>query len=194
MRQTALILITLLISTIISLPTYAAWQLDNKSSQLNFTSVKKGSVAENHYFSTIKGDINQQAQINISVDLSSVKTNIAIRDERMKTFLFETKKFSSAEFTAQLDNSLIKTLKVGEPQLVSVNGSLNFHGFKQAITIEVSVVKLSADKLLVNTIKPFFIKADAFGLVAGINKLKSLAALPSINHVVPVSFSVIFTR
>ena len=51
---------------------------------------------------------------------------------------------------------------------------------------------LTADKILVNTVKPFFMNADAYGVVAGINKLKALASLPSINTVVPVSFSVTF--
>ena len=41
-------------------------------------------------------------------------------------------------------------------------------------------------------IKPFFIRADAFDVVAGINKLKELASLSSIDYVVPVSFSVTF--
>jgi polyisoprenoid-binding protein YceI len=194
MRQTALILLTLLVTALTSLPTFAAWQLDVKNSQLNFISVKKGAIAEHHYFASIKGDINEQAQLNISVDLASVNTNIAIRDERMKTFLFETDKYSSAQFYAQLDKSLLKALQVGERQVVNVSGTIDFHGVKQALAIEVSVVKLTADKILVNTNKPFFIKADAFGLVAGINKLKSLASLPSINYVVPVTFSVIFTR
>jgi dihydrodipicolinate synthase/N-acetylneuraminate lyase len=71
---------------------------------------------------------------------------------------------------------------------------LDFHGEQQTIMLDVSVIKLSADKILVNTIKPFFIQADAYGVVAGINKLKELASLPSINYVVPVSFSVTFTR
>jgi hypothetical protein len=112
----------------------------------------------------------------------------------MKKFLFETDKYSSANFTTQLDKELINTLKTGQNQQLSLSGTLDFHGLQQVVTIDVSVVKLSADKILVNTIKPFFIKADAFSVVAGINKLKELASLPSIDYVVPVSFSVTFTR
>ncbi len=194
MRQTAFIFATLLATAITSLPAFADWNLDNSHSQLSFISVKKGTIAESHHFASFKGTMDEHAKVNVKVDLTSVNTNIAIRDERMKTFLFETDKFSSAEFTAQLDQALIKTLKVGERQQLNVNGTLDFYGVKQEITLEVSVVKLSVDKIMVNTTKPFFIKADAFGIVEGINKLKSLAALPSINYVVPVSFSVVFKR
>lgn len=193
MRQTALIFITLLVVTT-SLPALAAWKLDNSSSQLNFMSVKKETIAENHSFAKLSGDIDENAQVNISVDLASVNTNIAIRDDRMKSFVFETSKYSSATFTTVLDKSLLKSLNIGEDKKLSITGKVAFHGQQQTVTIDVSVVKLSTDKILVNTTRPFFIQADAFGVVAGINKLKELASLPSINYVVPVSFSVLFTR
>ena len=194
MRHTVFIFATLLATAITSVPALANWELDNSQSQLSFISVKKGTIAETHHFASFNGAMDEHAKVNVMVDLTSVNTNIAIRDDRMKTFLFETDKFSSAEFTAQLDQALIKALKVGERQQLNVNGTIDFHGVKQGVSIEVSVVKLSVDQLMVNTTKPFFIKADAFGIVEGINKLKSLAALPSINYVVPVSFSVVFNR
>jgi polyisoprenoid-binding protein YceI len=112
----------------------------------------------------------------------------------MKKYLFETEKYSSANFTTQLDKTLLKGLQVGQNKQLSLSGTVDFHGLQQAVTIDVNVVKLTADKILVNTIKPFFIKADAFGVVAGINKLKELASLPSIDYVAPVSFSITFIR
>lgn len=194
MRQSTLTLFTLLIVTTFSLPSLAAWKLDNNNSRLNFISVKKSAIAENHSFAKLSGSIDKHAQVNITVDLASVITNIAIRDERMKKFVFETDKYRSAKFSAQLENSILEALTVGQEQKLNVAGIIDFHGQQQAISIDVSVVKLTKDKILVNTLKPFFIKADAFNLVAGINKLKALASLPSIDYVVPVSFSVIFTQ
>ena len=194
LRNISSILISLLLTTTVSLPALATWKLDNENSQLSFMSVKKGSIAENHSFSKLAGIITEQAQVNISVDLSSVNTNIAIRDDRMKAFVFETDTYSTANFTAALESSLLKSLVIGEDKNLTISGVLSFHGEQQTIMLDVSVIKLNADKILVNTIKPFFIQADAYGVVAGINKLKELASLPSIDYVVPVSFSVTFTR
>ena len=194
MRKSTLTLLTMLTCALTSLPTLAAWQLDNSNSQLNFISVKKGTVAENHRFTSIAGDINNQGNVSIKVDLASVDTKVAIRDERMKKFVFETNKYTSAMFHAQLDNKAITTLNIGDSYTTTVKGTLNFHGQSQDIIVDVNVSKLNGNKLFVSTIKPFFIKADAYGVVAGINKLKALAKLPSINHVVPVSFSVTFTQ
>lgn len=194
MRKSTTILLTLFSLALVSLPSLAAWKLDNENSRLNFVSVKKASIAENHSFKKLEGSIDNNGKVNIKVDLTSVDTNIAIRDERMKKFLFESDKYLSALFNAQLDNKMLATLKVGESRVTSVSGTLNFHGQSQVIMIDVNVSKLSKDSLFVTTVKPFFIKADAFGIVAGINKLKELAALPSIDYVVPVNFSVTFTH
>lgn len=193
MRQISFILLTLII-TIISLPALGAWKLDNDNSRLTFTSVKKNTIAENHRFTQLKGSIDENARVSIVVDLSSVNTQIAIRDERMKNYLFETSKFSSAIFSAQLDKKQLKGLKKGQVKQFNVTGQLDFHGQQQDINIAVNVVKLNGGRMLVSTQQPFFIQAESFGLIAGINKLKELASLPSIDYVVPVSFSVVFTR
>ncbi len=194
MRKSTVTLLTIFSLAITSLPSLAGWQLDNKNSRLNFVSVKKGTVAENHHFSALEGSINKSGKVSIKVDLTSVDTNIVIRDERMKKFVFETEKFTSAMFDAQLDKDLLSTLNIGDSYVKTVTGNLSFHGQTQVVAIEVNVTKTNGKTLLVNTTKPFFIKADAYGVVAGINKLKELAALPSIDYVVPVSFSVIFTH
>ncbi|WP_085300690.1 YceI family protein [Cognaticolwellia mytili] len=192
MRKSTLTLITILSFALTSLPSFAGWQLDNKNSLLNFVSVKKGTVAENHHFSALEGSIDKSGKVSIKVDLTSVDTNIAIRDERMKTFVFETTEYTSAMFTTQLDKDLLSNLKVGKSDVKTVTGNLSFHGQNQEVTIEVNVSKINTKTLLVSTTKPFFIKADVYGVVAGINKLKELAALPSIDYVVPVNFSVTF--
>ena len=194
MRKSTLTLTTILFCSLLSLPSFAAWKLDNKNSLLNFVSVKKGTVAENHHFSALEGSIDKHGNVSIIVDLTSVNTNIAIRDERMKKFVFNTEKYTLATFDAQLDHTLLSTLSVGESNVKTVTGKLNFHGQSQNVAIQVNVIKLNAKTLMVTTTKPFFIKADAYGVVAGINKLKELAALPSIDYVVPVNFSVTFTQ
>ncbi len=194
MRKSILSLITFFLCSVISLSSFAGWHLDNKNSLLNFISVKKGAIAENHSFKTLEGSVDKNGQVNISVDLTSVDTNIAIRDERMKKFVFETQQYTSAVFNAQLDKQLLAKLSAGDSKMATINGTLNFHGHSQEVNFDVTVSKLNKDTLLVTTLKPFFIKADAYGIVAGINKLKELASLPSIDYVVPVSFSVTFTR
>lgn len=194
MRKSTLALITITSLALTSLSSFAGWKLDNENSLLNFVSVKKGTIAENHHFSALEGTIDKSDKVNIKVDLTSVNTSIAIRDERMKKFVFDTEQYAFATFNAQLEKGLLSKLNVGDSEVKTVAGNLSFHGQNQEVTIEVKVNKINEKTLLVSTTKPFFIKADAYGVVAGINKLKELAALPSIDYVVPVNFSVTFTH
>ena len=54
--------------------------------------------------------------------------------------------------------------------------------------------KVDADTLTVSTTAPTLIKAESFGLTAGIEALQKIAGLKSITTTVPVSFSVTFTQ
>lgn len=173
---------------------YAQWQLDNQQSQLNFISVKKSTVAENHRFTQLTGTIDKEGQLEVNVTLNSVDTKIAIRDERMKKFVFNTEQYSHAWFKTKLDNKLLASVSENKQLTTKVTGTLDFNGISQEMVIDVNVLKIGQNKLLVTTAQPFFIKADAFKVIAGINKLKELASLPSIDYVVPVSFSVVFVN
>ena len=55
-------------------------------------------------------------------------------------------------------------------------------------TATVTVYK-TEQGIKVNSIQPILINANDYGLLKGVEKLKSLAGLNSINIVVPVSFS-----
>ena len=65
MRQTALIFATLLATVFTSVPALAAWKLDNSHSQLSFISVKKGTVAETHHFTSFQGTMDEHAKVNV---------------------------------------------------------------------------------------------------------------------------------
>jgi len=182
------------LSILITAPAYSAWKLDSSKSSLTFVSIKKGTVAENHRFENFSGGINDNGLANVSIDLSSVDTKIAIRDQRMAEHLFETAKFAHANFSVQLSQKEIDVIASGSSKKMLLKGSLDLHGQQQMVTLKVMVLKLSEKNIVVTTLQPVIIKAEDFALVAGINKLKSLASLPSIAYSVPVSFVLTFTE
>lgn len=177
---------------LLSLPSFAHWQLDNDNSQLNFVSIKKEVIAEVHTFKGLSGDINDKGKVTFIVDLASVETNIAIRNERMTEYLFETDKFAQATFSTEVDKTILARVKLGESKKVALTGDIDLHGVSQSISTEVLVTKLSDGKVLVNSLQPVIINASAFGLTVGIEKLKSLASLANISFAVPVTFQLIF--
>lgn len=181
------IILISLISLLITQPAFAGMSLDNKLSSLHFVSIKKNTVAEVHHFKNISGSINDKGTANVVIELSSVETAIPVRNERLRSMLFETGKFPKATISV----SLGKTHKFTEPALVSVDAMLSLHGIEKPIKIDVVVVPFNKS-LVVSSAKPVVIQAEDFGLGGGIEALRNVAKLDSIASAVPVSFFLVF--
>lgn len=166
----------------------AEWQLDNAQSQLNFISIKKGDVAEVHHFDRLTGSLSDSGMFTVDIALDSVNTNIEIRDQRMREFLFDVADFPSATLTAQVQPELVTELSTGMSHSATIDAELSLHGQKQTLAIDVVVTKLSDSKLMLVSAKPLVVNVSEFDLTEGVEKLRELAGLPSISHAVPVSF------
>ncbi|HDY84979.1 MAG TPA: YceI family protein [Methylophaga sp.] len=164
------------------------WVIDSSDSQLNFISIKKTNIAEVHSFKQLQGSYDAQGQFVLDIDLASVDTNVAIRDDRMKKELFDVSKYSTAILTASIDTDLVDAIAEGASTHLTIDAKLNLHGVTKPLTLDVIVTRLVGAKLSVVSAKPVIINADDFELASGVNKLMELASLPSISHVVPVSF------
>ena len=175
-------------------PLSGEWSLDNTASHIAFVSVKSGKIAEAHSFKTLSGAVSDTGDVQISIELASVETNIDIRNERMREFLFETNTFPQADITAQLVPETLQGLKVGESSVRTLEAVLNLHGEDNDIQIDVSITRVSVDKIQVVSRTPIIIRADDFLLDAGLEKLREIANLPSITPEVPVTFSLVFTQ
>lgn len=171
---------------------FAQWDLSIDDSHINFISVKSLKVAEVHRFQEATGSINDSGQVELNIDLSSVQTNIDIRNDRMKTMLFDTANFLEAKITGVVDLEKVTNLKEGDTYTESVKLNLSLHGVSHQVTNQVQVTKLSGDRLLVSSVMPLVINASDYGLAEGIEQLRVIAGLPSISTAVPVTFSLIF--
>jgi len=172
----------------------ADWQLDNEASSLNFISIKKDKIAEVHSFKQMSGTIKADGVAIISIDLTSVETNIDIRNERMNSLLLETVKFPTASVSVVLDAPQLKALETGSSIVLPVELTLDLHGNSKPISAQVRVTGLEKGALLVSTQTPILLNAVDFGLTDGIAKLMEVAKLPSISTAVPVTFNLIFIQ
>lgn len=164
------------------------WQLDSDNSQLNFISTKKTHVSEIHQFKTLDGTIDDSGNVNITIDLASIDTKIPVRDERMTTFLFEIATYPVAVLKATIDPEAIDAIAEGASSELTVDATLELHGQTVPHTLDVVVMRLVGAKLSVVSVKPVLLNVTDFSLVAGVEKLRELASLPSISYTVPVSF------
>ncbi len=172
----------------------AAWSLNNEASHLNFVSIKKDTVAEVNSFREMSGSISDQGAVNLEIALASVDTAIAIRDERMRTMLFETGLFPKAQVSAKVDMASFTKLKAGQSHSEQIALTFALHGESKTFKANVTVVKLEGDRFMVTSTGPIIINAADFGLVKGIEALREIANLPAISAAVPVTLNLVFDK
>ncbi|TLS65549.1 YceI family protein [Mariprofundus erugo] len=183
-----------LFSMLLPLSAWASdWKLDTAHSSLNFVSIKKGSVGEVHHFNTLHGSIAGK-QANLTIDLASVETGVAVRNERMQSMLFDVSHFAEATITADISSVDLAALSAGVSTSATLPLTVNLHGIEKTISADVTVTGLAGGGLLVSSRAPIVIKAADFGLDGGIEALREVAKLDAIATSVPVTFQLQFAH
>ncbi|MAI42412.1 MAG: hypothetical protein CMP95_08125 [Gammaproteobacteria bacterium] len=172
----------------------ADWRLNSDSSHLSFVSIKNGVFAEVHRFKSLTGGVNEEGDAAVRIGLASVETNIPIRNERLKSMLFEIATFSLATVNSKLNMSDFISLPPGASLLALVPLNINLHGIDGKIPASVKVTRSSESVWHVVSIQPLILDASNYKLAAGIESLRAIAGLNDITTVIPVTFSLEFTR
>lgn len=172
----------------------ANWKLNIDNSRINFISIKKSAIAENHYFKRFEGGIDKQGEVTINIDLTSVETIIPIRNERMQKMLFETNLYPAAKISAQAPLSDIKKMAIGESKAQVLNVGVELHGKKQTKPVDVIITKLANNKIVVSNTKSLIIQATEFDLTGGVEALRKIAGLSVIATSIPVNVHFEFVK
>ena len=169
------------------------WVLNNKASTLNFITTKNASKTEVQTFTKLKGKI-AGTKVSMTADLSSVDTGIEIRDERLRDLFFKVAKFPTATVTLDIKTSDIYPMKPGQIKTLNLKAEINLQGITQTVPVQVQVVELEKNQRLVFSSQPVIVNLKDFNLLKGVNALREIAKLKSINASVPVTFSLLFTK
>ncbi len=191
----ALILSISLLITVASVqPASAQWKLNENNSHLSFVSIKNNAVAEVNRFESLSGAVTVAGEATVNIALDSIETNIPIRNDRMKTMLFQTGIFTQASVSTQLDIPVFRDLETGASISAELSLELNLHGIMGKVPARVRVTRAQKDTWLVNSIQPLIINAPGYQLAEGIEALRNIAGLQSITPVIPVTFILEFTE
>ncbi|MBQ4839443.1 MULTISPECIES: YceI family protein [Pseudoalteromonas] len=168
----------------------SAWQLNNELSDLSFTSIKLNSIAENHHFTSLSGQISDTGKLNIAIDLSSIESLIPIRNERMKKVLFEVSEYKTATIETNL-TPWLPQLKEGMQIIKALPVTLNLHGKNLVLKLDLVINKLGKT-MHVSPQRAVLINSRDFDLEGGVEALRKLAGLNHISQAVPVTFNLVF--
>ena len=162
---------------------FADWQI-GPGSQVQFVSIKNNTVGEVSHFETLSGSVTDAGDVEVRVVLDSVETNVGIRNERMKTMLFEVGLYPEAVITAQLDAGSMAALSSGGVTNVALQ--IDLHG--QSVTKDAQLnVAVTDQGVSATTTQPILLTAAEFGVEGGVAALQAVAGLNAISRVIPVT-------
>lgn len=172
---------------------HSNWKSVDEYSQVAFGSIKKNTVGEVHHFSGVAATVDAKGQLNLTIDLSSIETNIDIRNERMGEHVFKNNS-ATATVTGTLDMDEVANLEVGSMTIAEFEGMLTLAGVELDVDAEMVVARLAEDRVLVSTSDFVMLSTEDLEIDAGIDMLRELAGLSGITRVTPVSVRVLFEK
>jgi len=172
----------------------AEWALDGAESSFHYVTSKASAVSEVNSFRTLAGGIVDDGTATLAIDLASVDTAIEVRDQRMRDMLFQVAQYPQATVTVAVDAAAIDAMQAGTTSTANYKASVDLHGLQVDYDVELQVIKLDADTVQVQLARPLLVGAVSFGLVQGVEELKTIAGLPSINPNVVVDFALVYKK
>jgi hypothetical protein len=170
------------------------WDLDPAASSLSVVSVKNGDVAETHRFTGLTGAVADNGAALVAISLGSIETGIDIRDERMRTMLFDLAAHPFALVSARVDLAALEATPVGAVRLIAAPVSIEANGRRVEAAVRLVIERLGADRVVIATVEPVVIDAQSIGFASGIEALRRIAGLDAIAPALPVSATLVFTR
>lgn len=184
-------LITLPVLMFAAAPALADWSLSS-GSDVAFMSTKNTDVTEVHHFRTLTGSVSDSGDASVEIQLASVDTGIPIRNERLLSMLFETEKFPVATISAHVPENVMAAVRKGQTTSLTLPVSVDFHGVKRMLEANVLVMPAADGSVIVSTTEPLLLKAEDFGVTAGVDALRAIANLERISATVPVTFTLVY--
>lgn len=177
---------------------HPAWQINLPSSSLTFNTTKSGvagvgGVTETMRFNHFKGGMDAQGNIQLHIDLASVDSGIAIRDERLQTMFWQVATHPNVNFTAKVKPEDLQKINAGKASLtVTVAGQLTMAGQSKPIQAELHVTPLH-NKRIISTRRAVVINAGDFGMTEGVEALRAIMGLTYLSTSAPVTFQLELT-
>lgn len=181
-----------LFCTLISAPSFSetGYTLDPKLSNITFATIKKQFVVEPASIKPMSGGLTEEGQFSIVLDLKSVSTGVAIRDQRLNELYFESMTFPEVKVSGQVESSMLS----GDPKRTTVAAEVTLHGVTRTIDFPVIVVP-SSGFVMVSSASTIVVNGADFGIsTENLNKLSATVGGLAISDKIPLSFNLLFDQ
>ncbi|MEP3891330.1 MAG: YceI family protein [Hellea sp.] len=173
---------------------HADWKLVPEESGMTYITLKNRDLAEINTFREIEGTVTPAGHAEIIIDLNSVDTNNEVRDDRLKSLLFQTDSYPKAKISSVIDMVKLEQLAIGESQTLLLDMNISLHSASLQRDFYVLATRLEKDKVVVTNKAPLILHAQDFGFMSAIEELRNLASLDEITPIVTATVSFVFER
>jgi polyisoprenoid-binding protein YceI len=175
-----------------------AWHVDNSQSNISFVTTKAGQagvggVGEIQSFKKFSGGLDSSGQISFDIELASVDTGVEIRDQRLRTMLWNVAASPKATFAAKLDPAAMNGIEANATRDMDIDGSLTMAGQSKPVAAKLRVARIGGGALMVTTRAPIVINANDYGLKAGVEAMREVMGLNFLASSAPVTFTLVLT-
>lgn len=168
----------------------AEWaSLNPENSSVTYVTTKLNDISEVHQFQSLAGSVADDGSVALTISADSVFSNLELRDERMKEFLYEVATYPSIEIAAQID---VNALPEGVSSL-DFPAVVTLKGRELPVNVQ-AFVMVSEDSVMVSSAQPVILYAATAGVADGVAKLSELAGGIAIGGSIGVTFSLSFDR
>lgn len=183
----------LMVSTSSFAAGHGGWTSVDEHSQIAFGSIKKNTVGEVHHFTGVAGTVDGEGQLELNIDLSTLETNIDIRNERMQEHVFK-KGTAKAMVTGSLDMEEVADLAVGDMTVAEFEGVLSLAGVELDVDANMVVARLAENRVLVSTSDFIMLSTEDLEIDPGVDMLRDLVGVSGITRVTPIAVRVLFEK
>ena len=132
--------------------------------------------------------------INIDIDLSSVDTQLELRDQRMRDIVFKVAENASAKLTGDMNLEAHHDQEIGTSRKIEASIGIELVGQKIDYDVMLLVTRLAENKVMVTPHGVIFLDLEDFELADAIETLRELAGLDRIATAAPMSFYLTFEK
>ena len=177
-----------------SFSVFAEWSLDEEQSSFYYVTSKASAISEVNSFAGLSGGISNEGVASLAIALATVDTAIEIRNERMSEIVFKVAEYPRALVSVGVETAMLDGMEQGASITGNYDAEISLHGITQTMGVDLQVLKTDADTLQVSLARPLIVNAASFGLAEGVEQLREIAGLPSINPNVVVDFTLVYNR
>lgn len=186
--------LSLYLALVITDQTLAAdrFELDPAISVVSFATIKKQYVVEPATMTSLSGQVKANGLTHLYLPINQLDTGVALRNQRLRTIIFDSGQYPNIILTAQVPPELLTTESVISQ--ISLPISVTLRDQTTTFDVPLNIIN-TGDLIVIASVEPFIVDVHKLNVTkTQMIRLADTVGAIAIASQIPVSFSLLFRR